>query len=213
MDPRTYWNGEGANKTFSHPLDLGWLRSRLSLDARILDVGCGYGRLMHPLLKSGFTHLHGVDPSEALIQRARREVPGVRFDCADPARLPAAAASADLVLLFAVLTCIPEDAAQEALVSELDRVLRPGGLLYVSDLLLQTDARNVARYAAFAPRYGQYGVFETSDGAVCRHHEPGWFDRLFAGFEVVERADVEVATMNGHGSVATQRLLRKAPSP
>jgi SAM-dependent methyltransferase len=34
----------------------------------------------------------------------------------------------DVVLLFAVLTCVPGDEAQHRLIAELHRVLRPGGL-------------------------------------------------------------------------------------
>lgn len=42
-------------------------------------------------------------------------------------------------VLFAVLTCIPLDGEQRDLVREISRVLRPGGLLYISDLLLNRD--------------------------------------------------------------------------
>ena len=38
-----YWNGEGASKSFAHPLRLDWL-AELPKYFRILDYGCGYGR-------------------------------------------------------------------------------------------------------------------------------------------------------------------------
>ena len=59
----------------------------------------------------------------------------------------------------------------ERMNSEIRRVLRPGGILYVNDFLLFTDDRNKARYEKFNNKYGEYGVFELPEGAVCRHHD------------------------------------------
>ncbi len=55
-----YWNSVGARKTFTHPLDPSWL-SRLEPSARILDYGCGYGRLAGELSQRGFDAVEGVD--------------------------------------------------------------------------------------------------------------------------------------------------------
>ena len=58
-------------------------------------------------------------------------------------KLPCGDQSIDAVLLFAVLTCIASDDAQKNLLREFKRVLRPGGLLVISDYPLQTDERNL----------------------------------------------------------------------
>jgi len=108
-----------------------------------------------------------------------------------------------------VLTCIPDDEDQQALLGELYRVACPGGLLYVSDFWLQTDERNLARYARFAPQYGTYGVFEVSAGVAVRHHRPEWIDHLLAPWERIAQADLQVITMNGHPAHAFQWLVRK----
>ncbi|WP_238547267.1 hypothetical protein [Actinoplanes friuliensis] len=114
------------------------------------------------------------------------------------------------MLLFAVLTCIPTDAGQQQLVTELARVLRPGGLLYVSDLLLQTDQRNRARYQRHAETYGTYGVFETGDGAICRHHTADWLRSLLLdGFDIDTTRQITVETMNANSAEALQILAVK----
>jgi len=128
----------------------------------------------------------------------------------DPPRLPYPDASMDAVLLLAVLTCVPDDDDQRALIAELIRVLRPGGLLYVSDVLLQTDERNLARYQRYEAVYGTYGVFETGDGAVCRHHRLEHLRGLLGGFAVPESRTVTVDTMNGNTVVAVQFLATKS---
>ncbi|MEV6928995.1 class I SAM-dependent methyltransferase [Dactylosporangium sp. NPDC051485] len=205
---REYWDTAGTTKTFGYPIELGWL-DQVPRDAPVLDYGCGYGRLTAELTGQGFTAVEGVDVSPALVGRARDEHPGLRFAVLDdPPRLPHPDGSFAAALLFAVLTCVPGDDAQRGLVAELSRVLRPGGLLYVSDLPLQDDERNRERYERFAGRHGTYGVFETDDGAVLRHHTGEWLRTLFEGFDTVRERELDARTMNGRPVRAVQLLLR-----
>ncbi|MFF9839271.1 class I SAM-dependent methyltransferase [Streptomyces sp. NPDC013740] len=205
-----YWDGVGATKTFTHPVNLSWL-AEVTPDARVLDYGCGYGRVMAELSEHGFRDVSGVDLSPALIERGRQLQPDLRFAVLEsPPTLTHASGSFDVVLLFAVLTCVPDGDAQVKLVEELNRVLAPGGLLYVSDLLLQDDERNRDRYAAHTQQFGTpYGVFATDDGAVCRHHDIAELRALLSDFDLVDERRIEVATMNGHRSRAMQLLARK----
>jgi len=204
-----YWDAAAATKTFTHPVHLPWLDG-VARGAAILDYGCGYGRNMALLEQHGFEHLTGVDTSPAMIARARDLHPAMHFAVLDtPPIVAAPDASVDAILLFAVLTCIPGDDAQRALVGELTRILKPGGLLYISDMLLQDDERNRHRYAEGADRCGGYGVFETGDGAVCRHHPREWFASLLTDFETVDTRDITVATMNGHHAAGIQLLVSK----
>jgi SAM-dependent methyltransferase len=115
------------------------------------------------------------------------------------------------VLLFAVLTCIPNDNDQQVLVTEVERVLRPGGLLYISDLLVNDDLRNRERYEQFAERFKCYGVFELPEGVVVRHHRKEWIEQLLGSFEQLEHEPFTVTTMNGNTSSAFQYLGRKRP--
>ncbi|WP_433175102.1 class I SAM-dependent methyltransferase [Actinoallomurus sp. CA-150999] len=205
-----YWDSIGATKTFTHPVNLSWLAG-VSPDARVLDYGCGYGRVMSELSEHGFRDVSGVDLSPALIERGRQLQPGLRFAVLEsPPDLPDASESFDVILLFAVLTCVPDGNAQRALVDELNRVLAPGGMLYVSDMVLQDDERNHSRYAAYARQFGTpYGVFATDDGAVCRHHDIVELRTLLSDFDLVDEHPIEVTTMNGHRSQAVQLLARK----
>jgi SAM-dependent methyltransferase len=204
-----YWNSTGATKEFGHPVEPAWL-DRLAPDHRILDYGCGYGRVTNILRRHGFTSVEGVDTSPALIGRARASQPGTRFTLlSDPPRLPHADASVDAVMLFAVLTCVPTNEGQRELIAELHRVLRPGGLLYVSDIVLQDDERNLARYQRFADDYGVFGVFDTGDVAVCRHHRRDWLLELLGDFAPVDEAAPKVPTMNGHNVQAVQFLVAR----
>lgn len=205
----SYWDAIAATGAFGHPVDAGRLADLVGLRARVLDCGCGYGRVAPALRSAGFRRVVGVDPSAAMLARARREAPGVPFARADGGRLPFASGSFDAALLLTVLTSVPSDAAQRAIVDEVARVLRPGGVLWLSDLPLQDDPARVARYEAFAGRLERYGDFRLPDGGVFRHHDPAWIDSLTAGFDPVERSDLDVVTMNGNPARAFRYIGRR----
>jgi SAM-dependent methyltransferase len=206
-DPR-FWN-EATGKRFTHPLDISRLAGNLTRDARVLDYGCGQGRLCSELISHGYSHGIGVDSSPEMIRIAHQRNPAASFFVNDGRALPVAGASLDAILLFAVLTCIPSDEAQRSLVHEFKRVLRPGGLLLVSDYPLQQDQRNLARYAEFAHQPGGYGSFRLPEGAMLRHHRREWFRELLADFVVEHEQELKVLTMNGNPARIVQLWTKK----
>jgi SAM-dependent methyltransferase len=206
----SYWDRVAHEKRFSHPLRLDWLARYSNHQARILDYGCGYGRTLAELYRAGYDHVIGSDFSEAMLGRSRREVPGSKLIRNDGSSLPIRSESIDAVLLFAVLTCIPDDNDQRILLSEVERILRAGGLLYISDLLVNHDPRNRERYEQYAERYQCYGVFELPEGVVVRHHEREWIAEITDLFHRLEYEQIDVTTMNGNVSAAFQYLGRKS---
>jgi hypothetical protein len=121
---------------------------------------------------------------------------------------PQTPAPVNLVLLFAVLTCIPRNQDQRELVREIRQVLCPDGLLHIGDLLLNDDLRNLERYDRYAEEYGTYGIFELPDGAVVRHHQKQWIEDLTTSFDQLEFEAFGATTMNGNKSAAFQYLGR-----
>jgi SAM-dependent methyltransferase len=157
------------------------------------------------LESAGYTNLLGVDPAPAMIAAARQRFPSISFhEVADPLRVNLVDGSVDAVLLFTVLTCVPTDAGQRAIIQEISRVLRPRGLLYISDLWLQTDARNIERYVRDQPKYGTYGVFDLEEDVTVRHHDPRWLGALTTGYDSLALDAVQVQTMNGHSASGFQ---------
>jgi SAM-dependent methyltransferase len=207
----SYWDRVALEKRFSHPLRLDWLAQYLKNPlARILDYGCGYGRTLTELARAGYTRVFGSDFSEAMLGRSRRELPDSMLVRNDGFALPLKSECVDAVLLFAVLTCIPADDHQRSILTEARRVLRPGGLLYISDLLVNNDRRNCERYERYSEKYKCYGIFELPEGVVVRHHEKEWIEELTDSFQQLEYDHFTVTTMNGNPSSAFQYLGRKS---
>jgi SAM-dependent methyltransferase len=199
-----YWNTTGTQKSFAHPLNLRRVRQWMSDEGCLLDFGCGYGRVLGELYKEGYDKLIGLDFSPAMIAAARAQYPEIAFEQIQSLTIPLPDASVDGVLLFSVLTCIPTDEGQRELLREVKRVLSRGGLLYVSDLWLQTDERNRARYERDEQKYGIYGVFDLPEGVTVRHHDPKWIETLTEDFTMVALDEIEVVTMNGNPAKAFQ---------
>lgn len=176
----------------------------LSLDSIIVDFGCGYGRSLGELAEQGYDNLIGLDFSPAMIEAARERFPEITFEQIESVNIPLPDESVDGALLFSVLTCVPTDEGQQAIVKELHRVLRRGGLLYISDLWLQDDERNRTRYQRDESKYGMYGVFDLPEGVTVRHHNPKWIETLTNEFYNVALDDVDVVTMNGNPAKAFQ---------
>lgn len=205
-----YWDRVAHEKRFSHPLRLDWLGKYSDKHARILDYGCGYGRTLAELSAAGYENLFGMDFSEAMLGRCGSEVPRPKLIRNDGNALPLKDGSLDAVLLFAVLTCIPDSNEQRILLTAVEQVLRPGGLIYLSDLLLNDDARNRERYQRFAEAYKCYGVFELPEGVAVRHHQREWIEELTRSFRRLEYGPFTVTTMNGNTSAAFQYLGSKS---
>jgi SAM-dependent methyltransferase len=206
-----YWDRVADAKTFSHPLD-DELLELAPRTARVLDLGCGYGRTLAQLHERGYRHLSGVDTSGAMIARGRRLFPHLDLRVAGeaPERETRADGAFDLVLLFSVLTSTPGDDAQRRLIAAAGRRLAPEGLLYVSDLWLQEDERNRARYRAGLARHGRRGVFDLPEGGTFRHHDRAWVEELLRPFERLALRDIQVSTMNGHPARGFQFLGRSS---
>ena len=134
--PDAYY-GDAAEKRFVGPVEAlqGALYGRRARQVekatgrgpgRVLDVGCGRGFLLDAFRRRGWT-VEGTEMSEASSAHAREafEIP-VRVGPLESLRLPAG--SFDAVTLWHVLEHVTSPAS---LLAEIQRVLRPGGVLLV----------------------------------------------------------------------------------
>ena len=98
---------------------------------RILDLGCGNGRLLQ-ILEGKNIEYFGIDNSEELIKIARGKYPDRNFQVADILILPFSDNFFDKVYSIAVLHHIPSEEFRLQVLNEIRRVLKPGGLLILT---------------------------------------------------------------------------------
>lgn len=195
-----YWNHAAETKDFTTSLRIAEFSKYVSKEHYIVDVGCGYGRILAELQHLGYSELIGFDPAEAMIRRGKKEHPSLKLRLMSKETLDLPNECADAVLLMGVLTCIASDAVQDRLLDEIFRVLKPGGILYVNDFLMNRDQRNLTRYEKFKDLYGIPGVFVLPEGAHLRHHSEDRIRELFDRFAQIEYHRLTFRTMNGHTS-------------
>lgn len=112
------------------------LRGNITPGMRVLDAGCGAGRNLVYLLREGF-EVFGVDRDPGHIARVRQLAASLRpdlsaenFRVAPVEQMPFPDEFADLVICSAVLHFAKDENQFRAMLSELWRVLKPGGILF-----------------------------------------------------------------------------------
>jgi len=151
----------------------------------VLDIGCGIGRIAVPLtqfLNSKQAIYRGMDPVRGGIDWCKRTItpayPNFRFECSDiknalynpegeingrGMRLPFQDGTFDFTAMISVATHLPPDEI-ETYCSEVFRVLRPGGRLFLTAFVIREndDPANPDRDARLKG-------FERAEGQPCWH--------------------------------------------
>lgn len=102
----------------------------LSRGSRVVDVGCGTGRVAAELARRGH-HVTGVDLDESMLEQARARYPGVTWLHADLLDVTATevGAPADCVLLAGNVVVYLTPGTEADVVAHVTPWLRPGGLV------------------------------------------------------------------------------------
>jgi SAM-dependent methyltransferase len=112
------------------------LRGNITPEMRVLDAGCGYGRNLVYLLREGCevfaldANAEGVGHVRALAGELAPQLPPANFRVGAIEQMDFPDAFADVVICSSVLHFARDEQHFLAMVSELWRVLRPGGMLF-----------------------------------------------------------------------------------
>lgn len=123
--------------------------------SRVLELGCGTGRVLRYLARLGH-HVSGVDFVEAAVERLAVAEPNLDVRCADARELPYADETFDVVLAFGLFHNFPAQVVETALCETL-RVLRPGGLVLFSFRADNLQNRLIDRLADYRRPVGTDG--------------------------------------------------------
>lgn len=141
-------------------------------DLAVLEIGCGAGGMLGPLGRYG--RVHGLDIDREYVAFCRKR----GFDrvlCGSGYELPFADQTFDLVCLFDTMEHIPDDV--QAL-GEVRRVLRPGGVVFVSVPAYQWLWSQNDRIAHHCRRYTARSLRRALCAAALQPHRLTYFNAL-----------------------------------
>ncbi|SDS74483.1 class I SAM-dependent methyltransferase [Microlunatus soli] len=180
------------------------LRHLSETPARVLDVGCGAGRIAVPLALQGH-RVTGIDISDGLLVRARQFAEAVGacagFERVEPTRLPYDAGSFDAVLSIKQYCYLPGSQLRLDYLAGLARVLRPGGVLLITGYIVPSEVEALAalqqdvdhqRTAAGFDQLEPMDTFSAGEGYVHWFTHDQLLDELSTlgpPIEVVDAAD------------------------
>ena len=148
----------------------------LPLDgARIVELGCGPAAHTRAIAATGRPAsilACEVDTRQHEKNLAVTDLPTVSFVLAGAQAIPAEDASVDIVMMFKSLHHVPLDAMDTAL-REIARVLRPGGLAYISEPVYAGDFNAVVRLF-----HDEREVREAAFAALCRAVDAGLLESV-----------------------------------
>jgi ubiquinone/menaquinone biosynthesis C-methylase UbiE len=122
------WN-ELEGKPFDQII-LRWFATQIPAGETVLEIGCGPGEVSGYLQRFGVTCL-GTDISTQMIEAARAYFPEVQFEVQDFFRLEYADDTfCGVVGFYAIVNLVLEEV--QAVLVEVQRVLKPGGLFLLS---------------------------------------------------------------------------------
>jgi len=126
-----------------------WQHGRVQPDEVVLDLGCGAGTdlLIAAQMTGTSGRAIGIDMTPSMLERARASaqvmgLTNVELHESLIEELPLATDSVDVVISNGVIDLVPD---KEAVLTEIDRVLRPGGRLQLADVFIRHEVSEDAR--------------------------------------------------------------------
>lgn len=217
-----------GNEFFGHFVEIGGLKSK----DRVLDIGCGTGRMAAPLTEYLTTGTYdGFDIVERSIrwcQKAYAPFPNFRFHFADldnkrynkgtvsaaNYRFPFPDASFDFIFLTSVFTHMRKKDVAHYL-SEIRRVLSPNGRVFLTAFLLDEPTRTLIAqgkaYHSFKHQLSGCYADSTKVPEAAIAYDLGGM------FKMIERADltvqrVEKGEWRGEPGLSWQDIIVTVPS-
>ncbi|MCU1643965.1 MAG: Demethylmenaquinone methyltransferase [Nocardia sp.] len=126
----------------THREELEWLLNQLSGRTKVLDVGCGTGRPTAELLVAAGHDVTGCDVSPGMVELAREQVPGARFEVADLRTLSYPPGNWDAVTAFFPLLQLTRAEIDAALV-KFAGWLAPGGFFLLATVPADVESIDI----------------------------------------------------------------------
>lgn len=158
------------------------LTQYLKFGNKILDVGCGTGKVSNYLFKMGYS-VTGVDINTHALKEGRRINKNINYKKTDITnKIPFADETFDAIIVPYVFTSIISIKKQKVVAKEIVRILKKGGYLWLCDATYSPDYKKRYQIAKKVLKEDNVGFsYDKSNKIerVIRHYMENDFDALF----------------------------------
>lgn len=186
------WDLVARDVDFNLEIDTHEFMHLVPKNTAILDYGCGYGRTCEILNTMGYDNILGVDTSPEMIRRGNLLYPHLTLTQTQGTVLQYPDGNFGAIVLCAVLTCIPERHAMKDVLSEIERLLKPGGILHMVEFSNEASK-----------------TFVSNIGITMHHQKPSALRSLVGTFTELKFEVVQTKTMGGNTAKAVNYFGQK----
>jgi ubiquinone/menaquinone biosynthesis C-methylase UbiE len=151
---------------------------------KVLDIGCGNGRL-YQLFSDLSIDYTGMDNSEGQLGMARKNYPEAKFVLGEMTKLPFADSFFDVIYCIATFHHLPDEELRLQALNEMKRVLKPGGHILMTNWNLYSEsAQKTVKKGKWSQEAGEFMVpWYSSEGKILGQ-------RYYHGFTLEELTDL-----------------------
>jgi SAM-dependent methyltransferase len=186
------WDLVARDVDFNLEIDTNEFMRLVPKDTSILDYGCGYGRMCAILNSMGYNNILGVDSSPEMIRRGNLLYPQLTLSHTHDTTLEFPDGNFGAIVLCAVLTCIPDQQEMKDVLSEIERVLIPGGILHVVEFSNEASK-----------------TFVSNIGVTMHHQRPSELRSMVNTFTELKFEVIKTKTMGGNTADAVNYFGKK----
>lgn len=194
-EEKAIWDNLSGSIDFTIPIDIDIINELMPKDSYFLDFGCGYGRNSRLLFENGFRRIKGYDISDGMIARAKEECKEINFMVLGTQDIPEEDCTFDGILCSALFTCIPDGALRQSLIQELERILKIGGKIFISEFTVDEET---------VPEEFLSGL-----NIPMKYLRTQDLDLLMANFDKISSRILSTKTISGKASACIQYVARK----
>lgn len=193
------------SSSFTTPFPSEHILSNISIEKPVLDIGCGYGRVLRYLQDKGFRNLYGFDISKSFVDKATSECPNAHIFVSDFNSFSNKINNQhfDLVLMMGVIEYILSDKEQDNLFKKVAEILAPNGIVLIETFILDVHAH----WKQYLPGYFRtlhWGRFKNSKGFECHHQSPETLINIVSKYMLIDLSEPSIyktwsgSKNNGH---------------
>jgi SAM-dependent methyltransferase len=163
-----------------------YIIQNIGKNAKILDVGCGDGRVINYLRKQGFVNVSGIDP---LHENKPLRITKTDFEEFKTNE------KYDVIIFMGLMSILKKE-KRRAFIQKAIGLLEEHGILFFEDFGLTFNMRNLKRYLSNF-NYLEFGTFNMQ-GLEIHHFSKPELKQLFNGLNLLVFEKMSFKTMHGN---------------